>query len=237
VTTILHFGPQPDVTVIMPVCSWPDPDDVLGDPHPHLKDSLRSVTAALHAPGLPRPNVELLLGVDGARPKVIDALYDWMAEEPEVAARIYQCDKAPVQTWGNRQRNILLNLMAPTGRLIVWQDQDDSFFEGALARVVSVASKSPGHPVIFRMQVCADKNGTAPFVLWKEKGRIERNHIGGHMLVVPNDPHLIGRWLPEDSYAADFDFVESTIQAFAASGREPHWSEEFISILRPYAMR
>jgi len=225
-----HF----DISVVMPVCSWPDPADENGAAHPQLRRALDSIVEAVA--GDKPPTVELIIGVDGHRPRVTDLIYDWMTEHPQILTTIFECEKSPVCTWGNTQRNTILDTRWAIGRLIVWQDQDDRFFPRALSRVVAEANEHPGQPLIFKMQVCADRNNSDPFILWKDKGRVERNHIGGHMLVVPNVPDLIGRWQPVDSYAADFDFIKSTLDKFLADGRPAHWSEEYISLLRPHVM-
>lgn len=222
------------ISIVMPVCPWPDPNDPDGAPHPHLWKSLSSVVTGLGK--LPHQAVEIVVGTDGPCSRVEELVYEWMVANPTVQVSILRCEKAPFCTWGNRQRNTVLDSGLATGQLIVWQDQDDAFFPGALERVVRAAVANPGHPLIFKMQVCADRHDSPPFILWKERGRVERNHIGGHQLVAPNVPALLGRWEPETSYAADFDFIESTLKKFAAAGQEPVWSEEFISMLRPYAM-
>lgn len=223
-----------DVSIIIPVCAWPDANDPNGAPHPYLWKAMSSVVSGLGA--LDPSAVEIIIATDGPCRRVEDMVYGWMAANPSILTTIIRCEKAPVCTWGNRQRNTVLDTGFAAGKLIVWQDQDDAFFPGALERVVRVARAEPGRPLIFKMQVCADRHDSLPFILWKEKGRVERNHIGGHQLVVPNEPELLGRWLPEESYAADFDFIDSTLKRFAAAGLEPVWSEEFISMLRPYAM-
>lgn len=220
----------PDVTVIMPVCAWPDANDMSGAPHPQLRAALDSVSAA--APGV---RVELLVGVDGPASRVTDAALAWSRTAPEhVDTRVVAFEKQPACTFGNHQRNRLLG--TATGRLIAWQDQDDQFFPGALTGVVSLARQHPGKPLIFKMQVCSDRNGSPPRVLWEERGRVERHRIGGHMLVVPNEPALLGRWEPETMYSADFDFISETLKRFASVGHEPVWSDMFISNLRPHTM-
>jgi glycosyltransferase involved in cell wall biosynthesis len=218
-----------DVSVIMPVCAWPAPDDMSGLPHPQLGAALASVAAATTS------NIELIVGVDGHATAVLDAVRGWEAPK-NVAVHVHAFEKQKAVTFGNYQRNQVLERRLATGRLICWQDQDDQFFPGALGHVIALANEHPGRPLIFKMQVCSDSFHSPPFVLWRERGRIERNHIGGHMLVVPNEPELLGRWVPETSYAADFDFIEETLRRFAVAGREPVWSETYISNLRPHTM-
>lgn len=218
------------MSVIMPVCAWPDPGDDGGAPHPFLLRSLESAMTSVTPSAL-----QLVVLVDGNAMRVHDAVARWL-DDTHVEYVLRCCERRP-GTWGNRQRNHALDHQLATRSLIAWQDQDDAFFPGALTHVLDEARAHPGQPLIFRMQVCADRFGSLPFVLWRERGRVERNHIGGHMLVAPNVPRLLGRWEPETSYSADFDFIDSTLKKFAADGIHPHWSEHFISNLRPDAMR
>lgn len=225
----------PSISVLMPVCAWPEPSNLeRGTAHPELIRALDSVVEGLATsdPNDQVPKVELLVGVDGRAERVIDAVVEW-ALNATITVRLEAFEKSSEVTFGNRQRNRFLDMGAPQGDLIVWQDQDDRFFRGALTRASKIAAQHPGLPLIFRMQAM---HWDPPDFLWKKRGWVERNHIGGHMLVSPNEPAMLGRWLPETSYAADFDFIKATLDNFSASGREAFWSEEFISMLRPHVM-
>ncbi len=233
---------RPDISVLMPVCAWPDPNDMNGEPHPQLIRALDSIVEGSipEVPSELSPGVEIFVGIDGEASKLSEFIYDWWnSTVRKVGTRhlnivVSTFTKAAEITWGNRQRNEMLDLQ-PSGRLIVWQDQDDRFFRGALSRIVKEAGLHPGQPLICKMQMC-QRTDPSSMVLWQTKGRVERDHIGGHMLVVPNEPGLIGRWEPETSYSADFDFIKTTLDRFSAAGHEAFWSEEFISMLRPHVM-
>jgi len=222
-----------DVSVIMPVCAWPTPADVSGAPHPQLLRALNSVVAATEPyHSLRGVSCELLVGVDGHVPRVVEAVSAWAAAHPQVRTRVECFERSATVTFGNRQRNRFLD-QGPAGRLIVWQDQDDQFYPYALTRAVARAEASPGHPLIFKMRLY--HNPRAPTVLWQTKGRVECGHIGGHMLVAPNEPGLLGRWELETLYEADFAYISQTLERFRAAGREAVWCDEFISMLRPAA--
>jgi hypothetical protein len=132
--------------------------------------------------------------------------------------------------WGNTQRNKLL--AAAHGDLICFMDQDDCFFPRALEGVARITQENADKPVIFKME--HPKKDEPSQIFWVERGLVAEGHIGGHMLVVPNKPELLGRWEPEERYAADFNFIDQTLVNFKQAGHEAVWSEEFIAKLRPW---
>ncbi len=216
--------PRPDVTVVLPACAWPDPADLTGAPHPHLERALDSVAASAA-----ELQVELLVGVDGRALRVIEAVERWRAPA-RVDLRVFVVEKAPAPTWGNRQRNLVLDEQLATGRFIAWQDQDDVFVPGALERVVCAADATPGALLLCRMRV--HHWNKHPVTLWRERV-IARGAVGGHMIVAPNEPALLGRWAPETEYTADFEFIRETAARFERAGRELVWLDELVSELRP----
>lgn len=202
-------------------------------PHPLLERSLDSVVAAtVGNADRARVRAELLVGVDGPALRVRDHVASWTRAHPDVDTRIECFEKSSQTTYGNRQRNAFLD-QGPRGRLIAWQDQDDCFYPYALARVCELAKKCPGQPMIFKM--CVYKDDGSKVLLWRTRGQIDLGYVGGHMLVVPNEPRLLARWTPETSYAADFTFIEETLKRFAAEGRQPVWFADVISRVRPDA--
>lgn len=218
------------ISVVMPVCACPDPQDFSGGPHPHFFKALDSIVNAGH------DDVEILMGADGNLPRVRESLAAWSSSRggrhPAIAYHEYSFSGR----WGNLQRNLLLQ--EATGDMVCFQDQDDEFFPNALAEVNQIAGEHPGRPLIFRM--AAYQSGTfgarqrEPSVLWQVEGCLELGQIGGHMIVVPNVKHLLGQW-KEDAYAGDWFFINDTLQRFAAESISPCWRGEFISILRPWA--
>ncbi len=213
------------MTVVLPACAWPDPTDLRGAPHPYLVRALDSVAAS--AGGL---QVELLVGVDGHATRVLEAARGWTAPG-NVGVRVFAVEKAPVPTWGNRQRNVVLDEQLATGRFIAWQDQDDVFVPGALERVVCAADATPGVLLFCQMRV----HHWGPPVVLPRARAIARGGVGGHMIVAPNEPALLGRWAPETEYTADFEFIRETAARFEHAGRQRMWLEELLSELRPEA--
>jgi len=223
---------QHDASVIMPVCAWPDPANTDGDVHPELLRALDSVEAAIRPYyGAPSPSVELLVGVDGYAHRVMEAVRSWAAHHPSVTTVMQAFERSERVTYGNRQRNRFLD-QGPTGRLVMWQDQDDRFFPFALTRVMTVANQFPGDALMFKMKKYG--SGNEPVVLWETEGRLQRGHVGGHMLATPNEPELLGRWEPETEYTADYEFIAQTVDKCLAAGRQVVWRDEFISMLRPW---
>lgn len=237
------------ISVVVPVCAYPNPKDLGGPPHPQLARMLDSVVEAMHvADDAPADlvaardslMVELLIGTDGDTPLVRQAIEEWRRRQrtPRLVVRVEAIEPAEAVTWGNRQRNALM--VEAVGDLLYFQDQDDRFFPGSLVGIARDAALHPGQPLIYKMQVYQYGNHSAPRqdpdVLWRERGRIEQGHIGGHMFVTPNRQDLLGRWEPETKYEADFAFIRGTLDAFAAEGIEPWWGDGFVSMVRPYAV-
>lgn len=218
------------ISVIMPVCACPDPADFEGQPHPHLRACLDSIMNAGHE------DVEILIGADGVLPKIKAAIAQWSTGRGRAHASIRYFEYPFSGSWGNRQRNILLQ--EASGDLVCFQDQDDEFFPGALAAVRGVALVNPGRPLIFRNAIFQTGNNltprTIPWVVWMKEGELAKGQIDGHMIVVPNVKHMLGVW-KEDAYEGDWHFVTETLQRYAAEGVLPCWRGEFISITRPWA--
>lgn len=224
------------ISVVMPACPWPDPKDPNGDPHPYLPRAIASCVETLE-----QVAVELLIGIDGRAAKLAELASCYcLLERAKRKGRLYdgqfsfEVRMFPFAgRWGNNIRNTLLQ--QASGDLIAFMDHDDCFYPHALDRIARIGAEHPV-PLIFKMSVytrCG--NGSRePAVLWREKGRVERKHIGGHQLVVPNMPHLLGRWQPEEQYTADFDWIQTTLARFHEAGLEPLWSEEFIAKVRPW---
>lgn len=214
--------PQPDLSVVLPTCPV-DPRDRDGLPHPDLFRALASCVQGLA--------VELVVGVDGGAPKVVDAVDAW-AEHAPPGVRVVRFVTRPTEavTWGNAVRNYALEERLATGRYIAWQDHDDAFVPGALAQVVAELDATDSRPGLFRMRV---HHWTKRPVVLPIQRTIARGSVGGHMLVTPNEPELLGRWAPETEYTADFEYVRETTDRFAAAGRPVFWSSTVISDLRP----
>lgn len=214
------------VTTIVPVCSYPDPTDENGGPHPYLLSALDSILMC----GV--PDIEVLIGIDGHRPNVIKTLNAWRNGRRNLAVTIKDFPFAG--RWGNAQRNALLTVAQ--GQMISWMDQDDQYAQNALGKVL--ATHGCDRPIICRCSCYQQSNRTPrlwnPVVIWREQ-RVEQGNVGGHMFLCPNRQELLGRWEPEDKYEADYAFISSTLARFATVGIGPIWDDTILAYLRPWA--
>jgi len=141
----------------------------------------------------------------------------------KVGPPFYYLEYGPEHNWGNPQRNYALRFAR--GDYLVWMDEDDIFMPGIFRTIRQVGSESPGRPMIFRF-ILPDRR-----VLWQQRGQIERGGIGGHQLVAPNVPRMVGRW--GSTYEGDFDFIRSTLNCYP-SDDVCLWREEIIAACRPH---
>lgn len=179
---------------------------------PSLRDTARSIIAQGLFDG-----DQIIIAIDGPPRMPMDgAPFD----DPHLEFVRLQPEQGD---WGNPARNHVLDSRVATGDLIVWQDDDDVFVPGAFDVIRQCAEANPDVPLIFRF-VTPDGR-----VLWRDKGRIERGHIGGHNLVTPNIPDKLGRW--GVGYAGDFAFIASTLENFEPD--TPVWNEDVIAVCRP----
>jgi hypothetical protein len=216
------------ISVVMPVCAYPDPGNFEGGAHPHLRASLDSIVNGGHR------DIEILIGGDGTLPKVSALIEAWGKSRNLDAAKLRYVEYSFSGRWGNPQRNKLLQMAS--GDVVCFQDQDDVFFPNALADVARVFEQNPLQPAIFRMAGYSayDKCLREPWIIWQKEGILGKGQIGGHMLVIPNNKPLLGKW-NEEVYEGDWHFINETLQNYAAKGIAPNWRGEFISIIRPWA--
>ncbi|HLE22186.1 MAG TPA: glycosyltransferase family A protein [Vicinamibacteria bacterium] len=122
--------------------------------------------------------------------------------------------------WGHPQVNY--GISQAQGDYLVFNDDDDTFTESALAIIRDVAAGLPEPaPMMFRF--LSGRNG----LLW-DAPVIQCGRIGGHEFVCPNDPERLGRW--SDRYEGDFDFIESTLALWPKDSLV--WREEVIAHAR-----
>lgn len=110
------------------------------------------------------------------------------------------------------------------GDYILFQDDDDIYAPGALVNVHRAVRRIPPAPHLFRFRA-ARFGGAA---IWQQKGVVREGMIGGHCMVVPNDPARLGQWT--DRYVGDFDFIEETLRLWEPIA--PVWREEVIVLAR-----
>lgn len=219
------------ISIIYPICSFPDPGDLDGHPHPFLLTSLDSIVNNGFN------GFEILIGLDGRAPWVLSYL-EWWKNANDISddcLRIFIFDKTG--TWGNYQRNKML--LEATGDVICFLDQDDCFRKNALSTLAQYALRYPDNPLIFKMAVYMFGNHSKPTlepaILWDEnRKQIAHAAVGGHMIVIPNKRMLLSEW-PEDIYEADLYFIRNTCEKFTEFGFEPIWIDFILSDVRPWA--
>jgi len=217
-----------DITVVLPACAWPDASDMSHGPRPTLRHVLDSISRGTQAYGeFPAVSAEVLVGVDGHAPRVVEVVEEWAHAHPDVLVKVHCFDRPAERSWGHRQRNAMLDARLPSSPLIAYQDDDDMFYPGALAMAVARSKQYPGSPLMFRMRLY--RKGLPP-VLWRTKGDVSLGEVAAQMFVTPNDPELLGRWEPDTLYEADFAFVSQTIGRFEFADRPVVWLEDFITM-------
>lgn len=126
-------------------------------------------------------------------------------------------------TFGHDQLN--QGLACVTGDLVLCQDDDDCYTDSAFACVREHALAYPGRPLMTRFV------SYWGMVYWHTPGLVAQGHIGGHCLVVPNRPQMVGRYTTR--YEGDFDYVKSTLDLWQAQGITPVWVDYVCSVQRP----
>lgn len=124
------------------------------------------------------------------------------------------------QTWnyGNPQRNHAATIAA--GDYLMFVDDDDRARDDAVRVVRAAARAYPGRPLMFRMIHSGNT------VIWRSRVLVCGN-VGGQIFVVPNAPGRVGRW--SGKYAADFDFIRSTLALYPDGENALVWRDEIIN--------
>jgi hypothetical protein len=112
------------------------------------------------------------------------------------------------------------------GEWLTFNDDDDIYTPAAFAAIREYAGAlvSPA-PLLFRFR---SYHGPT---FWLVKGLLGQGLIGGHCLVAPNRPAMLGAW--SDRYEGDWDFIKGTLEKWAAVGVHPVWCDRLIAIARP----
>lgn len=110
------------------------------------------------------------------------------------------------------------------GDYIHCNDDDDVWTPDAVALMRRGVSVYSGFALLFRFHSYFGLD------FWDMAGHFERNYIGGHCLVTPNMPDKVGSWTCD--YTGDFDYVESTVEAFGGV-QKAIWINEFVARARP----
>jgi len=179
-------------------------------------------TVSIVTPTIGRPSLRVML--DGLLPQ-LDLVGDevfvigdgpQLEAEKICAGRSVKYSEIPlIQNYGNPQRN--LAIQKAKGDLIMFVDDDDEVMPGAIEMVRKAAEMNPGRPLMFKMH----HQGR---VLWATP-HIALGNVSGQMFVVPNVKEKIGAW--SGRYAADFDFITSTVVKFTLDSLV--WRNEIIA--------
>jgi glycosyltransferase involved in cell wall biosynthesis len=130
-------------------------------------------------------------------------------------------DAGGYHDFGHSQLNY--GIARARGEWIHCNDDDDVWLPGALDVMRAGALTAGGAPLLFRFV-----SYVGGMIIWAQRGRLERNWIGGHCLVAPNDQDKLGKWAPD--YTGDFDYIEQTVQKHSG---QAIWREEIICKARP----
>lgn len=103
----------------------------------------------------------------------------------------------PGKDWGHTERN-LATPMARC-RYIAHIDDDDMYVPGTRALMADAIEKTPGRPVLFRMQY---PNG---ITLWRDE-KVYCGNVGTPMFLIPNMPTRLGIW--QSFVGGDCAFLE-----------------------------
>jgi glycosyltransferase involved in cell wall biosynthesis len=123
--------------------------------------------------------------------------------------------------WGHTARNAAMPRAA--GDVLLFLDDDDVYFPGALEAVRRAAAEHPGRVLIFRMKRGEPHNDELPGA-----PAVECGNVSTQMFAVPNDPARLGRW--GSRYEGDFDFLTSTLEHYPDG---PVWRDELVAHWRP----
>lgn len=128
-----------------------------------------------------------------------------------------------VHTFGHEQLNYGLTLAR--GDYIHMSDDDDIHAPDAL-QTFREAAASVHEPVPFLFRF----HSHIGITFWAQRGRFERNWIGGHCLLAPNIPAKLGRFT--SAYNGDFDMVESTVNHYGGA-HQAVWVDHVVAVARP----
>jgi glycosyltransferase involved in cell wall biosynthesis len=184
----------------------------------------RSVLSALHQV---RAGDEVIVAGD-TTDDPLDAVRDLCgrlgAEAPPGAAVRFLAHSPGHHDFGHAQINAAMAVAR--GEWLTFNDDDDVYTPTAFAAIREYAGAlvSPA-PLLFRFR---SYHGPT---FWLVKGLLGQGLIGGHCLVAPNRPAMLGAW--SDRYEGDWDFIKGTLEKWAAVGVHPVWCDRLIAIARP----
>jgi len=151
---------------------------------------------------------EVLLVGEGPRPRAKEIADSFKSN----AVRYWE--EGPFFNWGNPQRNSAIK--QAKGSRLVFIDDDDSIHATGIATIKAVSAGFPGRPIMFRM---LHKGRT----LWSNQV-VRFGNVSGQMFIAPNVPGRLGTW--SSAYAADYDFITSTLALHPKGKASVVWREE-----------
>ena len=128
--------------------------------------------------------------------------------------RVVYC--APGNDWGHTERNTAAPFAK--GAYIAHIDDDDFYAKGHRALMEDAINRTPGRPVLFRMQY---PNG---ITLWQDPV-LRCGNVGTPMILIPNNPAKLGQFRPfvggDCAYLEEMSWPHSDIV----------WRPEIIALL------
>lgn len=132
----------------------------------------------------------------------------------------YLAHDAGHRCWGHCQINY--GITQAMGDYLVFIDDDDRFTPGAFSAIrAAIAQQSEPRVLMFKFH-CRRLGRTLP-----ERYEIAESAIGGHCIVPPNIPDMLGMW--GEHYGGDFAFIESTLAHWPHG---PAWYDTVIADAR-----
>jgi glycosyltransferase involved in cell wall biosynthesis len=104
--------------------------------------------------------------------------------------------------WGHSARNSAMP--RAKGTHLLFQDDDDQYAIGALAKIRAFAREHPDRIGIFRMRYPDGK------VLWADP-ELRYKNVSTQTFLVPNVPGKLGHWENDGLRDGDFVFIEATV--------------------------
>lgn len=127
-------------------------------------------------------------------------------------------EHAPIFNYGNPQRNAAI--ADAKGDYLLFVDDDDDVLPEAILRLKQAAAMHPGRPLMFKMRHLNR-------LLWASAS-VGLGNVSGQMFVTPNIKGRLGRW--SGKYAADYDFITSTLAFYPGGEQAIVWREEILVV-------
>lgn len=166
---------------------------------PSLSATLRSIQTM--------PGDEILIVGDGVTRKL---------ESYKRHSEITLLDCPPGNDWGHAERNYAQT--RAKCRYIAHIDDDDVYVPGARSLMGDAITKTPGKPILFRMQY---PNG---ITLW-DQPELRCGNVGTPMMLIPNRPTMLGTW--GSFVGGDCHFLETS----KWKPEEFVWRPEIVALL------